>query len=94
MARLGRSSRVQPKYTHYRGGNNGRWVLEKAIPRFDEIQAQVVADRKSEGGIDVEMQILEEWKIQSGRRKKRKRSENMGYLKITCYDDDGNVVPV
>lgn len=92
-----KESSVQTKYTHFHGKNNGRWDRAKAIPRFEELQAMVVRDRISEKGRQLEEGILEEWKKEK-KQKKRKRKDDMEAdlepLKVTYYDDEGNVVEV
>lgn len=88
---------MQTKYTHFNDKNNGRWVMAKALPRFEVLQSLVLNDRNTDKGRQIENDILEEWRMEK-RKGKRKRKDDpeeiLEPLKVTYYDDDGNVVEV
>lgn len=57
----------------------------------------VVRDRNSEKGRQLEKDILDEWRSEKTHRKRKRNVVSEGDLapmKVTYYDDEGNVVEV
>ena len=71
--------------------------MTKALPRFEELQAMVVRDRNTEKGRQVEKDLLDEWRKENTNRKRKRNAdseEDLAPVKVTYYDDEGNVVGV
>ena len=71
--------------------------MTKALPRFEELQAMVVRDRNTEKGRQVEKDLLDEWRKENTNRKRKRNAdseEDLAPVKVTYYDDKGNVVGV
>ena len=71
--------------------------MTKALPRFEELQAMVVRDRNTEKGRQVEKDLLDEWRKENTNRKRKRNAdseEDLPPVKVTYYDDEGNVVGV